>query len=79
MPSLIKRDEIEGPTRLNLFVGRSPELTTPVVLLLGDAAHPMSPIRAQKLQIWEAAGQGDATDYECHGPELRYLQEVQAP
>ena len=30
-----------------MLVGRSPEWTVPGVLLLGDASHPMSPVRAR--------------------------------
>jgi 2-polyprenyl-6-methoxyphenol hydroxylase-like FAD-dependent oxidoreductase len=41
------QDEIEGPIRLNVLVGRAPRWTVPGLLLLGDAAHPMSPVRAQ--------------------------------
>ena len=46
-----RQDEIEGPTRLNVLVGRAPEWAAPGVLLLGDAAHPMSPVRAQDINL----------------------------
>ncbi len=48
---LADREEIEGPTRLNVLVGRAPELTVPGVLLLGDAACPMSPVHAQEIDL----------------------------
>lgn len=41
------RDAIEGPVVLDVIVGRAPRWAAPGVLLLGDAAHPMSPVRAQ--------------------------------
>ena len=48
---LERRDDIEGPVRLNVLVGRCREWTTSGVLLLGDAAHPMSPVRAQGINL----------------------------
>jgi 2-polyprenyl-6-methoxyphenol hydroxylase-like FAD-dependent oxidoreductase len=45
------QDEIEGPTRLNVLVGRAPEWAAPGILLLGDAAHPMGPVRAQGINL----------------------------
>lgn len=40
-------DAIDGPQRLPLRVGLARQWWRPGLLLLGDAAHPMSPIRAQ--------------------------------
>ena len=48
---LTNRDRIEGPVRLNVLVGRCPEWSAPGVLLLGDASHPMSPVRAQGINL----------------------------
>ena len=48
---LARRDEIEGPTRLNVLFGRAPKWAAPGVLLLGDASHPMSPVRAQGINL----------------------------
>ena len=41
------RDQIQKPIPLDVIVGRAHQWSRPGVLLLGDAAHPMSPIRAQ--------------------------------
>ncbi|WP_017315093.1 FAD-dependent monooxygenase [Mastigocladopsis repens] len=42
---------IETPIRLSVVVGRCPSWYAPGVLLLGDAAHPMSPVRAQGINV----------------------------
>ena len=44
-------DSIERPFLLSVTVGRCPSWHIPGVLLLGDAAHPMSPIRAQGINM----------------------------
>ena len=45
------RDAIASPIRLSVMVGRCPTWYKPGVLLLGDAAHPMSPVRAQGINM----------------------------
>lgn len=44
-------DTIERPVLLSVIVGRCLRWYHPGVLLLGDAAHPMSPIRAQGINM----------------------------
>ncbi len=46
-----QKDAIERPLLLSIVVGRCPKWHLPGVLLLGDAAHPMSPIRAQGINM----------------------------
>ena len=42
---------IEGPQRFPVRVGWTPRWHVPGLFLLGDAAHPMSPVRAQGINI----------------------------
>ena len=42
---------IERPVLLSVTVGRCPRWYAPGILLLGDAAHPMSPVRAQGINM----------------------------
>ena len=42
---------IEKPMLLSVLVGRCPRWHVPGLLLLGDAAHPLSPIRAQGINM----------------------------
>lgn len=44
-------DTIDDPVRLNVLVGRCNVWARPGLLLLGDAAHPMSPVRAQGINV----------------------------
>jgi 2-polyprenyl-6-methoxyphenol hydroxylase-like FAD-dependent oxidoreductase len=45
------KDEIDRPLLLSIIVGRCPQWHRSGLLLLGDAAHPMSPIRAQGINM----------------------------
>jgi 2-polyprenyl-6-methoxyphenol hydroxylase-like FAD-dependent oxidoreductase len=44
-------DTIERPIKLSVIVGRCQKWYAPGLILLGDAAHPMSPIRAQGINV----------------------------
>ncbi|NJL36014.1 MAG: monooxygenase [Leptolyngbyaceae cyanobacterium SM1_4_3] len=44
-------DTLEHPVLLSVVVGHCPRWSVPGLLLLGDAAHPMSPIRAQGINM----------------------------
>lgn len=46
-----KAETIERPVLLSVVVGRCPRWYVPGLILLGDAAHPMSPIRAQGINM----------------------------
>jgi 2-polyprenyl-6-methoxyphenol hydroxylase-like FAD-dependent oxidoreductase len=46
-----QKETIERPLLLSIIVGRCPQWHRPGLLLLGDAAHPMSPIRAQGINM----------------------------
>lgn len=48
---LSQHDSVTAPVRLNVIVGQCPQWWKPGVLLLGDAAHPMSPVRAQGINL----------------------------
>jgi 2-polyprenyl-6-methoxyphenol hydroxylase-like FAD-dependent oxidoreductase len=45
------QDKIDRPLLLSIVVGRCSQWHVPGLLLLGDAAHPMSPIRAQGINM----------------------------
>jgi 2-polyprenyl-6-methoxyphenol hydroxylase-like FAD-dependent oxidoreductase len=46
-----QRASLARPLLLSIIVGRCPQWQVPGLLLLGDAAHPMSPIRAQGINM----------------------------
>jgi 2-polyprenyl-6-methoxyphenol hydroxylase-like FAD-dependent oxidoreductase len=46
-----QKEVIERPILLSIVIGRCPRWYRPGLLLLGDAVHPMSPIRAQGINM----------------------------
>ena len=48
---LDRADDISEPVMLKILFGRCPRWSAPRTLLLGDAAHPMSPVRAQGINL----------------------------
>jgi 2-polyprenyl-6-methoxyphenol hydroxylase-like FAD-dependent oxidoreductase len=48
---LANAEHLQGPQRLGVQVGLAPLWHRPGLLLLGDAAHPMSPVRAQGVNM----------------------------
>jgi 2-polyprenyl-6-methoxyphenol hydroxylase-like FAD-dependent oxidoreductase len=46
-----QKEAIERPLLLSIVVGHCPQWHRPGLMLLGDAAHPMSPIRAQGINM----------------------------
>lgn len=46
-----RKNEIAEPVMLKILFGRCPQWTARRTLLLGDAAHPMSPMRAQGINL----------------------------
>jgi 2-polyprenyl-6-methoxyphenol hydroxylase-like FAD-dependent oxidoreductase len=51
LASQVRRHPLERPLLLQIQVGRCPHWSQPGLLLLGDAVHPMSPIRAQGINM----------------------------
>jgi 2-polyprenyl-6-methoxyphenol hydroxylase-like FAD-dependent oxidoreductase len=47
----VHKDAIDRPLLLSIVVGRCPQWHVSGLLLLGDAVHPMSPIRAQGINM----------------------------
>lgn len=86
------RDRIDEPSSLNVFVGLAQRWHVPGLLLLGDAAHPMSPIRAQGINmafrdvvvamnhlvpVLKKDGKIEELDVACAASERERLPEIQ--
>jgi 2-polyprenyl-6-methoxyphenol hydroxylase-like FAD-dependent oxidoreductase len=46
-----RKNDVADPVMLKILFGRCPQWTAKRTLLLGDAAHPMSPVRAQGINL----------------------------
>jgi 2-polyprenyl-6-methoxyphenol hydroxylase-like FAD-dependent oxidoreductase len=46
-----RAEDLQGPLRVSVQVGLAQRWHQPGLLLLGDAAHPMSPVRAQGINM----------------------------
>lgn len=83
-----------GPVRLRVEVGRCPVWQRSGLLLLGDAAHPMSPVRAQGLNmalrdslvaarelapLWQATATGQGPDPASLDQALERIQTARMP
>lgn len=70
--------KIDKPLLLSIVVGRCAKWFGPGVLLLGDAAHPMSPIRAQGINMALRDGIVAANDLAGGGAIDAMLPQIQA-
>jgi 2-polyprenyl-6-methoxyphenol hydroxylase-like FAD-dependent oxidoreductase len=67
------RDSLTPPLLLSVIVGRCDRWSIPGLLLLGDAAHPMSPIRAQGINM---AFRDAIVAANYLVPRLRYIRDL---
>jgi 2-polyprenyl-6-methoxyphenol hydroxylase-like FAD-dependent oxidoreductase len=51
LATVLQQQKLDRPFLLSVTVGLCPQWYAPGVLLLGDAAHPMSPVRAQGINM----------------------------
>lgn len=79
--ALSHSDEVDGPVPLEVIVGRCAHWSADGILLLGDAAHPMSPVRAQGINMAlrdAIAAANHLVPVLGHGGDLtRALREIQ--
>lgn len=87
------RDRLERPVLLDVVCGRAPRWSAPGVLLIGDAAHPMSPVGGQGINmalrdaivtanqlvpVLRAGGQAQALDRAAAAVEAERRDEIVA-